>query len=97
MLRVVRLLLGGLLGVGGVGLSGWGGSWIAPLSWRGLVGHEGHVVLAVGVGIVAHRHLEEPGGRDTGGWVDTVHRGGRGAGGGWARGVTVKSKYDRMR
>lgn len=60
MLRVVGLLLGGLLGVGRVGLSGWGRSWIAPLSWSGLVGHEGHVVLAVSVGIVAHRHLEVP-------------------------------------
>lgn len=61
MLRVVGLLLlllGGLLGVPRVGLTGWGGAWISSLSRGPLELHVGHVVLAVRIGIVAHRHLE---------------------------------------
>lgn len=63
LLRVVGLLLRGLLGVTRVGLSCRRGSWVATLSWSrliGHVGHIGHVVLAISVGIVAHRHLEVP-------------------------------------
>lgn len=61
LLRVVGLLLRGLLGVARVGLSSRRGSRVASLSWSrlvGHVGHVGHVVLAVSIGIVAHRHLE---------------------------------------
>lgn len=70
LLRVVGLLLRGLLWVARVArLSGGWGCWVASLSWSRLVrrvghirhvGHVGHVVLAVGIGIVAHRHLEVP-------------------------------------
>lgn len=60
LLWVVGLLLRGLLGVARVGLSSLRGSWVASLSWSPLIGHVGHVVLAVSIGIVAHRHLEVP-------------------------------------
>lgn len=63
MLRVIGLMLGRLLRVPRIGLSGWGGCWVSSLSWGPLVGHVGHVrhvVLAVSIGIVAHRHLEVP-------------------------------------
>lgn len=60
LLGVVGLLLRGLLWVARVGLSGRGGARVAPLSWSGLVGHVGHAVLAVSIGVVAHRHLVVP-------------------------------------
>lgn len=60
MLWVVGLLLRRGLGVTRVWLSSRRRSWVATLSWSGLVGHVGHVVLPVSIGIVAHRHLIEP-------------------------------------
>lgn len=60
MLWVVGLLLGRGLGVARVRLSSGRRSWVAALSWSGLVGHVGHVVLPVSIGVVAHRHLIVP-------------------------------------
>lgn len=57
---LLLLLLGGGLGVTRVGLSSRRHSRVATLSWSGLVGHVGHVVLPVSIGIVAHRHLIVP-------------------------------------
>lgn len=62
LLGVVGLLLGGLLGVARVGLSCWGCSWVPSLPWGSLVGHVGHVVLGIRIGVVAHRHLVESAG-----------------------------------
>lgn len=60
MLWVVGLLLRRGLGVPGVRLSSRRRSGVAALSWSGLVGHVGHVELAVSIGIVVHRHLVVP-------------------------------------
>lgn len=60
LLWVVGLLLGGLLRVARVGLSGRRGSWVAARSRSHLVGNVGHVVLAVRVGVVAHGELVVP-------------------------------------
>lgn len=60
LLWVVGLLLRRGLRVTRVRLSSRGRSWVATLSWSGRVGNIGYVVLPVGIGIVAHRHLIVP-------------------------------------
>lgn len=64
MLWVVGLLLRRGLGVPGVRLASGRRSGVAALSRSGLVGHVGHVVLPVGIGIVVHRHLVIPARRE---------------------------------